>query len=154
MKRPPRKADDGIFAGGMGFDIAFQGIIVTIITLASYFIGDYIERGSFAIGNSADGTTMAFLTLSLIEMFHSFNMRSRRGSIFTMKTQNWWLWASLAASFVMTVAVIYVPFLRTAFKFAEISFVEFLVAVGLALTIIPIMEITKFIQRRIEKKKN
>ncbi len=153
MKRPPRKASDGIFAGGMGFDIAFQGAIVTIITLLSYFIGDYIETGSFSIGNSAHGTTMAFLTLSLVEMFHSFNMRSRRGSIFTMKNQNLWLWASLGASFVMTVAVIYVPFLRDAFRFEHIDIGEFAIAIGLALTIIPIMELVKLIQRAIEKKK-
>ena len=151
MKRPPRKASDGIFAGGMGFDIAFQGVIVTLLTLVSFFIGDYLERGSFTIGNSPDGTTMAFLTLSLIEMFHSFNMRSRRGSVFTMKNSNRWLWGSLAASFVMTVAVIYIPFLRGAFNFAEISLLEFSIAIGLALTIIPIMELTKFIQRRLGK---
>ncbi len=151
MKRPPRKASDGIFAGGMGFDIAFQGAIVTLLALISFFIGDYIGRGSFAIGNSQDGTTMAFLTLSLIEMFHSFNMRSRRASVFTMKKSNPWLWGSLAASFVMTVAVIYIPFLRNAFNFAEISFTEFAIAIGLALTIIPIMELTKLIQRRLGK---
>ncbi len=157
MKREPRKSDDGIFANGMGFDIAFQGVIVTLITLASFFIGHAMEGNAYAMEDglrvSNDGTTMAFLTLSLVEMFHSFNMRSRRGSLFTMKNQNWWLCGSLGLSLLLTVAVIYVPFLRESFRFTEISFAEFLVAVGLALTIIPIMEITKFIQRRIEKKK-
>ncbi len=151
MKRPPRKSDDGIFSNGMGFDIAFQGIIVTLITLASFFIGDYLETGSFRLADSADGTTMAFLTLSLIEMFHSFNMRSRRGSVFTMKTQNIWLWGSLALSLILTITVIYVPFLAGIFEFTAISFKEFAIAVGLALSIIPIIEITKFIQRRLNK---
>ena len=152
MKRPPRKSNDGIFADGMGFDIAFQGIIVTIITLASYFLGHYIEEGNFIVGDySKDGMTMAFLTLSLVEIFHSFNMRSRRSSIFTMKTQNIWLWGAMAASLVATTAVIYVPFLRNMFEFAHISFKEYAVAVGLALCIIPIMEITKAIQRAIRK---
>ena len=39
MKRPPRNPKDGVFAGGVGFNIAFQGIVVTLITLAAYFIG-------------------------------------------------------------------------------------------------------------------
>ena len=155
MKRKPRPANDGVFAGGMGADIAVQGIIVTIITLASFFIGDIMENGTEALHHlydgSADGTTMAFLTLSLVEMFHSFNMRSRRGSIFTMNSQNIWLWASLAVSLVLTIAVIYVPFLADAFSFTEISFAEFAVATGLAISIIPIMEIIKFFQRKTEK---
>ena len=151
MKRKPRKANEGIFAGGMGFDIFFQGAIVTVITLVSYFIGDYLETGTFQIQNSADGTTMAFLTLSLVEMFHSFNMRSRRASIFSMKNQNRWLWASLAASLIMTVAVIYTPFLSGAFGFTHINATEFFTAVGLAILIIPIMELTKLIQRKLGK---
>ena len=152
MKHKPRPASDGIFAGGMGIDIGIQGVIITMITLAAYFIGDYIERGTFAIGNSQDGTTMAFLTLSLVEMFHSFNMRSLRASVFSIKNQNVWLWGSLALSFTLTVAVIYVPFLRDAFRFAHISLKEFAISIALALSIIPIMEIIKFIQRKAEKK--
>ena len=154
MKRAPRKSDDGIFSNGMGFDIAFQGIIITLITLVSFFIGDYLETGKLTLGDSADGTTMAFLTLSLVEMFHSFNMRSRRGSVFTMNTQNLWLWGSLALSLILTVTVIFVPFLAKVFRFTTIDFREFVIAVGLALLIIPIIEITKLIQRSLEKKKN
>jgi len=152
MKREPRKSGDGIFSNGMGFDIAFQGIVVTLITLLSFFIGDYMETGKwFVLGNSEDGTTMAFLTLSLVEMFHSFNMRSRRGSIFTMKTQNVWLWGSLILSLILTITVIYVPFLAEIFEFTSIDFKEFAIAVGLAISIIPIMEIVKFIQRKLKK---
>ena len=155
MKREPRDAKEGIFAGGMGFDIAFQGLIVTLITLASYFIGHFIEEGNFNVGDySKDGMTMAFLTLSLVEIFHSFNMRSRRGSIFTMKHQNMWLWGAMAVSLIATTVVIYVPVLRNMFDFAEISFKEYGVAVGLALLIIPIMEITKAVQRASWRRKH
>ena len=65
MKRPPRNADDGIFADGLGFDVAFQGIVITVLTLASYFIGHYLEAGRWEIVNSPDGMSMAFLTLTL-----------------------------------------------------------------------------------------
>ncbi len=153
MKRAPRKATDGIFAGGMGFDVAFQGFIVTVLTITSYIIGHFIESGKWEFVDSPDGMTMAFLTLSLVEIFHSFNMRSRRGSIFTMSHQNMWLWGAAAVSFICTIAVVVIEPLRKAFSFEPIDFKEFMVAVGLALAIIPIMEIVKAIQRAIDKKK-
>ena len=152
MKREPRKASDGIFAGGLGFDVAVQGVLVTLLTLASYFIGHFIESGRWEITDSADGMTMAFLTLSLVEIFHSFNMRSRRASVFRMPHHNKWLWGAMIVSFLATTAVIYVPFLRDAFGFEPISLMEYGVAIALALVIIPIMEIIKAILRAVEKK--
>ena len=151
MQKPPRDSKDGIFAGGMGFDIGFQGLIISVLTLASYFIGHYMESGVWEIANSLDGMTMAFLTLSMVEIFHSFNMRSRRGSIFKMNNSNKFLWLSFVISLICTVGVINVPFLRVAFKFEHISFAEYMVAMVLAVSIIPIMEITKAVQRKMDK---
>ncbi len=151
MQQPPRDSTDGIFAGGMGFDIGFQGLIISVLTLASYFIGHYIESGVWEIANSHDGMTMAFLTLSMVEIFHSFNMRSRRGSIFRMNNSNKFLWLSFVVSLICTVGVINVPFLRTAFKFEHISLLEYAVAMILAVSIIPIMEIAKAVQRKMGK---
>ena len=153
MKRAPRSANDGIFAGGMGFDVAMQGVIITCLTMAAYFIGHFMEAGVWEAVNSADGTTMAFLTLSMVEIFHSFNMRSRRGSIFSMPHRNKYLWGAMVVSFICTTAVIYVPFLSNAFGFEHISIAEYAVAMGLAFLIIPIMEIIKAIERKIESKK-
>ncbi len=152
MKREPRKATDGIFSGGLGVDVAIQGVLVTILTMSSYFIGHFIESGKWEITDSPDGMTMAFLTLSLVEIFHSFNMRSRRASVFNMPHHNKWLWGAMTASFLATTAVIYVPFLRNAFGFEPISLIEYGVALALALVIIPIMEIIKAILRAVEKK--
>lgn len=147
MKRSPRNPKDGIFAGGMGINVALQGVAVAIITLVSYFVGHYMEAGVWEITNSADGMTMAFLTLSMTEIFHSFNMRSLHKSIFHMPKQNKWLWLSMAASLLCTTAVIYVPFLSDAFGFEHISLMEYGAALGLAVLIIPIVEISKLIQR-------
>ena len=94
---------------------------------------------------------MAFLTLSMVEIFHSFNMRSRRKSIFSLKGQNKWLWGAMLLSLVLTTAVIYIPVLRDAFQFQHISFMEYAVALGLAFLIIPIMELIKLVQRKIER---
>jgi len=151
MRRKPRSATDGIFAGGLGIDSALQGILVTILTLSAYFVGHYMESGIWEIANSHDGITMAFLTLSLVEIFHAFNMRSRRVSIFTMSTQNKWLWGAGLLSLVCTIAVVWIPFLAEIFKFERISLEEFGVSVALAALIIPMMELAKFIQRKLGK---
>ena len=151
MKRKPRDARKGIFSGGLGLDVFLQGAIVTCLTLGAYLIGHFMESGVWAITGSTDGMTMAFLTLSMVEIFHSFNMRSRRKSVFSLKTHNKWLWGAMALSLVLTTAVIYVPFLSAAFGFAHISLAEYAVALGLAVSIIPIMELVKLIQRKLGK---
>ena len=148
MKRKPRKTTDGIFAGGMGFDMGYQGLVVSALTLGAYFVGHFIESGVWEITDSPDGTTMAFLTLSMAEIFHSFNMRSQRGSIFTIKHMNKSLFFAGVASLICTSLVIYVPFLAKAFEFEYISIEEYLIALGMAFLVIPIVEIIKLIQRK------
>ena len=153
MQRPPRNPKDGIFAGGVGFDVAYQGLFVTFLTMAAFFIGERIQNGAWAIVNSTDGTTMAFLTMSMAEIFHSFNMRSQRQSLFAMKCQNIYLWGAAVLSLVLTLVVLYVPFLQQAFSFEHISFLEYGIALGLAFMIIPLVEIVKAIQRAVTKRK-
>ena len=152
MRRPPRDRKESIFAGGLGFDIAFQGLIIAAVTVFSYFLGHRIESGVWAIADSPIGMTMAFLTLSMIEIFHSFNMRSRTESLFSLKKQNRWLWGTLAFSLLITAAVIFVPFLNRAFSFQPITLKEYLLALALALSVIPVVEIEKAIRRMILRK--
>ena len=151
MRRRPRDAKAGIFAGGMGFDIAYQGFFVTLLIMISYFIGHFIETGVWEITNSADGTTMAFLTMSMAEIFHSFNMRSQRGSIFTLGTHNRALVFAAIGSLIATTLVCEVPFLANAFDFTAVDFNEYLIAIALGACIIPLVELVKLIQRKIGK---
>ncbi|MCI5795656.1 MAG: calcium-translocating P-type ATPase, PMCA-type [Ruminococcus sp.] len=156
MKRPPRKSTDGIFAGGVGFDVAYQGILVTILTLAAYFIGHFMEAGRWEITESADGMTMAFLTMSMCEIFHSFNMRSQRGSAVSMLLHgsfNKYIFGSTVISLITTALVIEVPFLANAFDFTTIDVREFFTALGLAFLIIPLVELVKAIERASAKRK-
>jgi Ca2+-transporting ATPase len=158
MQREPRKATDGIFANGMGLDCFVQGAMIAILTLISYFVGLSLENVPLAdvlsgADKGLDGMTMAFLTLSMVEMFHSFNMRSRRQSVFKLPTQNKWLWLSFAASLVLTFVVIETP-LSVAFDFAEISVQEYGIAMLLAAAIIPLVEIYKAIMRAVEKSRD
>lgn len=155
MNRPPRDSKEGIFAGGLFGDIAYQGILVTVLTIISYIIGNSFEVGYFAMpsGVSEHGMTMAFLTMSMCEIFHSFNLRSQRKSIFSLKSHNKILWAAMLGSLLLTTAVLEIPFLANAFGFTPIGFVEYGIAMGLAILVIPVVEIVKFVQRAIAKSK-
>ncbi|MBE6020909.1 MAG: calcium-translocating P-type ATPase, PMCA-type [Clostridiales bacterium] len=151
MKRKPRNPKESVFAGGLGFDLIYQGLAVSALVLFSYFVGHFMESGAWEIAQSADGMTMAFLTLSLVEIFHSFNMRSQRKSLLTLKKQNLVLWGSAIMSFILTTAVIYVPFLANAFSFEHISILEYIIAIVIAFMIIPIVELVKMLQRKAGK---
>ena len=153
MKRKPRNSKSGIFADGMGVDIAYQGVLVTVLTILSYFIGHFVETGNWEITNSAHGMTMAFLTMSMAEVFHSFNMRSQRGSMFTLGSQNKTLWIASIGSLVATTLVCEVPFLANAFGFASVGISEYLIALALGAVVIPVVELVKLIQRKVSAKK-
>ncbi|OFK23442.1 cation-translocating P-type ATPase [Olsenella sp. HMSC062G07] len=155
MKRKPRDAKDGIFAGGMGLDTIVQGVIIAVLTLVAYLIGVRsmgVTLAEVAANDQAGvmGMTMAFLTLSMVEMFHSLNMRSLRGSLFTLKGQNKWLWASLGVALLLTFVVIETP-LSIAFNFAELDLEHYLISMGLAVLIIPIVEVQKAIMRAVDR---
>jgi Ca2+-transporting ATPase len=163
MRRKPRSKNDGIFAGGLGFDCAYQGIIVSVLTIIAFYIGEYIDvinhGGTFHFMNikdSADGMTMAFFTMAMCEIFHSFNMRSQRGSAVAMVFKghhNVALYGAMIGSFILTTAVVEVPFLANMFEFTELSALEYGISLGLAFLIIPIVEIIKAIQRMASKNK-
>ena len=152
MDRKPRKSNEGIFAGGMGFNIAYQGIMISAITLGAYFIGYFFEYGKWGVGQSMHGITLAFLSMSMAEIFHSFNLRSH-GSILRLKSHNMILWGSMLVSLVLTTALVEVPFLSDLFGFTPVGWEEYLVAIGLSLSTIPIVEIVKLITRLVGKKK-
>lgn len=168
MQRKPRATSEGIFADGMAFNVIYQGVVVTLLTLAAFFIGFTMEMGDaltasnffemlkseseLASGAKAYATTMAFLTMSMAEIFHSFNMRSIKGSIFKMNGHNKLLYGAMIFSLILTTCVIEIPVFANAFSFKEISILEYSIALCLAILIIPIVEIIKLIQRKISKK--
>jgi len=158
MQRKPRSSDESVFANGAGVDMILQGIFMAALVIGSFFIGDYIQKGSIdfkdlVANGSADGMTMAFLTCNFVEMFHAMSMRTQRGNLFKMKTVNWWLLGALALTTVLTIGVIYIPFFRDLFGFTAVSFKEFAIAFGLAFSVIPVLEIFKRLFRMAEKKK-
>ncbi len=162
MQRKPRNSKEGVFAGGMGFDVFYQGVLVTVLTLASFFIGEFLQNGYWQFTNiaeehSAEGMTMAFLTMSMCEIFHSFNMRSQRGSVlgmaFSQKSHNIVLYGAMVASLALTTAIIEIPVLANMFSFTHLDLKAYAISIGLAFLVIPIVEIVKAIQRASAKKK-
>ena len=152
MHRKPRNSKAGLFADGMGISVLYQGVLIAGLVLLSYFLGHFMETGAWAVTTSEHGITMAFLTISMAEIFHSFNMRSQKGSIFTLKNQNKVLWIAAAGSLVLTTLVCEVPFLAQMFGFTSVEWNEYLVAIGLGFMVIPVVELVKWIRRRIEAK--
>ncbi len=154
MSRAPRKSSDGIFADRLGIDIIWQGIMLSAITLTAFFLGMYVmgDSGASAELLHQNGMTMAFLTLSMAESFHAFNMRSQRQSIFRLQGQNMYLYGSMLLTLILATVVVYIPPLASAFGFASVSFSEYIVSVGLAIAVIPIVEIVKAILRRVSKR--
>ena len=162
MQRKPRDSKEGVFAGGMGFDVFYQGALVTVLTLAAFFIGEFLQTGHWQFTNidpenCAEGMTMAFLTMSMCEIFHSFNMRSQRGSVIGMalgqKSHNVVLYGAMVASLALTTAIIEIPFLAEMFEFTHLDPLAYGISIGLAFLVIPIVEIVKAVQRAAAKKK-
>lgn len=148
MNRHPRDAKAGLFAEGMGIDILWQGIMVTVLVLLSYLIGS-----GFVFADSARGMTMAFITMSLAEVFHSLNMRSRERSIFALHSSNPVLFLSAAAGLLITVMVVEVPFLANLFGFTAVTLQDYAIALLLALVVIPAVEAVKAVRLAAGKRK-
>ena len=150
MKRSPRDDKEGIFSHGLGLNIILQGVYIGALTLIAFYIG--VNLGGAAMGN-AYGSTMAFLTLALTETFHSFDVRSIRHSVFSIRKQNKYLWAAAIFSLVLTLSVVFIKPLAGIFKFAAIGWVELLICVGLSISVVLFTEVTKLIQNTISKRR-
>ncbi len=152
MKKAPRDENASIFADGLGINVIYQGTIIAILTLIAYYIGNgnsFMAEGALHTA----GMTMAFITLSMSEIFHSINMRSVTKSIFRLHTSNKYLIGATLLSFVLTVAVVYTPGINTAFELVALPFTSFLTAMLISASIIPIVEIVKAVVRAVNKKK-
>ena len=151
MKRKPRPSDEGLFSNGSGIIVIIQGLLMGALIVFSFMFGEWLENGRWALAESADGMTMAFLTCNFAEMFCAFSTRSLTKSLFRMKHQNLWLWGSLLWTILLTCGVLFVPALCRLFGLTSIRPAEFLIALGLAFLTIPFSEIAKYLRGRHHK---
>ncbi len=135
----PRPKNESFFAGGLGFKVAYQGVLVGLLTLTSYMIGN---NDSHEIG-----MTMAFITLVLVQLVHSFNVKSEKSVFNKQVLNNKYLWGATIIGIVLLLVITYVPFLNDIFELAALDFYHCVVAVGLALVMLVVMEIVKVFRR-------
>lgn len=139
MNRKPRKKDENFFSNGLFVTILWQGLMIGGLTLISYAIGESV--------NHSTGMTMAFVTLSAAQLFHSFNVKSHQTIFSKSLFNNKYLWMSAAAGAIIQLAIINIPFLSNIFKLVPLDMSHAFIALGLAFSTIIIVEIYKFIKR-------
>jgi Ca2+-transporting ATPase len=127
--------------------------MVAALVTVSFFIGCEGWGGWADAHLAREGMTMAFLTMSMAEIFHSLNMRSQRESIFTLKSHNKVLYIAGGVSMLATVLVCAVPPLAGFFSLNPIGIGHLGIALGLGVLVVPIVECVKFIQRKISARK-
>ena len=176
MRRKPRATTDGIFSGGAGVDMVWQGVYLAVIEIAAYVIGFFYEHPGARLGDiwgasdaannmCLNAVAMAFLAVNFGELFCAINMRSRQGSLFSksmFKNFNWWLVGAFVVTAGMTLLPIYVPFLRDVFfpladaangQGFHLALEEMLISLALAASTVPVFELGKAIRRALSKKK-
>ena len=151
MKKKPRKSNASLFAGRTGVDIVIQGIIQTGLVMAAFFIGTNIFEAMDGARHE-EAMTMAFVSLALIQLFHSFSMRSQDHSILNRKLfANKYINLSFLIGVALTVFIVVVPGVNTAFGTVMINGVEWAISISVAFAVIPCVEIYKLIVRLIQK---
>lgn len=149
MKNKPRPKNESLFSKNVRFDIYYQGVTIAFLSLFSYFIGNYLNTKSFTFIPNSHASTMAFLTLSFTEILHSINLRSISQSIFKIPHHNVYLIFTTLVSLILTLSVIYIPSLSSAFQNTPLTPFELSICVISSLLIIPIVEFIKCIKRKL-----
>ena len=149
MELPPRKSGKSLFSGGVGKDIFIQGIMQAALVLGVYLICPIVGLSTWD-----EASTMAFLTLGFVQLFHAYNMRSRHLSLFREGLfNNKYMNLAFLASGALLVAVALIPPVAKLFEIATLSWIEWIVAFVAGLLIIPAVEIYKLIVRATHKDK-
>ncbi|KKM10563.1 ATPase [Clostridiales bacterium PH28_bin88] len=138
MDLPPRKPDEGVFAGGVGTKILWQGALIGLLSLASYWLALSWGR------TLEEAHTMAFVTMAMSQLVHSFNVRSMDQSLFALGlgTNRSLVYAFLASA-SLQVAVVFIPFLRQVFETAMLRSSDWGVVLTMSLIPLVAVEISK-----------
>jgi potassium/sodium efflux P-type ATPase len=151
MARPPRRLTDRVIDGRMWVGILWVGLVMAAVTLVALDLR--LEGG--ALGGSGDieeARTVAFTTLVLAQLFNCFNARSDRTSAFNHLFTNRLLWAAIAFSVVMQVAVVHLSLLNDAFETTPLSIGDWLLCTALASVVLWADEARKLLEPRLRGK--
>lgn len=151
MNNPPTAKGESVFAKGGYRNIAVAALTFTITTLIGFYVGSFVDVDSSIIASHEVGQTMAFLILGWSSVLHIFNARTKE-SIFkvgvTANLNLFWL-ALLSLALITLVAT--VPFLADIFALVALSATHWMIAIVLAVVILFVVEIQKFIMRKMNK---
>ena len=158
MNYPPRKTGKSMFSGKIGRDILIQGMIQTGLVMLAYCIGSYVMEGAHQALDHKEGMTMAFITLSFIQLFHAYNMRSQTHTIFNKKLfKNKMMNISFIVGAILMVLAVnldsWIPGEIEIFGTTQINAVDWVICIACAFAIVPAIEIQKLIENAIKKSK-
>ncbi|MGZ8581830.1 MAG: cation-translocating P-type ATPase [Actinomycetota bacterium] len=148
MLRPPRRRTARVVDGPMWVSIALNGVAMAVATL---LVLDLELPGGLLEGSMSErvARTMAFTTLVLAQLVNVFNARSDRRSAFHDLFSNPLLWGAVALSAFLQVAVVYVPFLNTAFGTEPLTGAQWGVTIVAASAVLWVSEVRKLIAARL-----
>ncbi|HKL93878.1 MAG TPA: calcium-translocating P-type ATPase, PMCA-type [Clostridia bacterium] len=156
MDYPPRKTGQSLFSGKIGKDILIQGAMQTSLVMLSFVIGCYVLEISHGAVGHQEGMSMAFITLSFIQLFHAYNMRSQTHSIINKK---FFKNKMMNISFIVGVALmIFALNIDTwsgveIFGTTKLNWQDWVISLACAIAIIPMVELQKIIVQAVDKKK-
>ena len=162
MKQKPKPKDEGIFAHGLGIKVALQGLMFGVLTLIAFVVGTELPLAQIFNGalvkpefatNLLGGQTMAFIVLALSQVVQAFNMRSEKSLFGSNPFGNSKLNFACLVSTAMVALALFVPGLNGAFGLTVLQTGKYLIALGLSLVPLFVMEISKAIEKVIRKSK-
>ena len=145
MTRPPRDPKEPLVGGGLVWLIIWQGVMLAAFTLVAFVIG--LRWHGTTGGGLRLATTMAFTTLTLIQVVHAFNARAQRRSVLSRLFTNGWLWAAALLCLLLQAGALYVPVLQRVLHTAVPTAADWGVILACSLAPIPIVEASKFARR-------
>ncbi|HHX56566.1 MAG TPA: cation-transporting P-type ATPase, partial [Clostridiales bacterium] len=139
MSKKPKPKNESIFANGLGLRVVIQGLMFALLTLFAFNYGKEYS------GDLTMGRTMAFMTLALTQVSHSFNMRSNRSIFKIGPFSNKYLSGAALLSLVLVLVVSFVPAIAKVFGLTMLEPFMYLIVLGLVLVPVVVLEITKAI---------
>jgi P-type Ca2+ transporter type 2C len=142
MKRRPRNPRTGIFTRPVVSLMVAGGLWSTLSNLGLFIWA--INSGR----SQAEAMTMTFVSLVLIQFFKAYNFRSDRNSVFQKPFANQWLNLAIVWEIALLLLIVYVPALHEPFSTLSLPLVDWLIVLGLSLTISPVLEFVKWMERK------
>ena len=136
MNRPPRDSRKSIFADGLMGKIVVEGFMIGMFTILAFFIGNKYYGIEVA-------RTMAFISLGMLELIHSFNVKSEESIFKVGLFENKYLLGAFVLGTVLQLGIIFVPSLAEIFKLTQLNATQWLITIVISIAPIIIVEIQK-----------